>query len=110
MSAPLCVLLTPEAVYAWPRGGAVPDADARAGGIRWSPDAPGALVETLRAQFGVPASIVVVVGLGFLESAQPQLPPVANALRMRMLQRDSDRYFALREPVAVATDGPVAAN
>ncbi len=108
MSAPLCVLLTPEAVYAWPRGGAVPDAGARAGGIRWSPDAPGALVETLRAQFGVPTSVVVVVGLGFLESAQPQLPPVANALRMRMLQRDSDRYFALREPVAVATDGPVA--
>ena len=50
MSAPLCVLLTPEAVYAWPRGGAVPDAGARAGGIRWSPDAPGALVETLRAR------------------------------------------------------------
>ena len=108
MSAPLCVLLTPEAVYAWPRGGTVPDAEARAGGIRWSPDAPGALLETLRTQFGVPSCVVVVVGLGFLETALPQLPPVDNARRVRMLQRDSDRYFALREPVAVATDGPVA--
>jgi len=66
------------------------------------------MVDALRAVFGAPTALVVIVGLAFLEIAEPQLPPVPNDVRVRMLQRDSDRYFALREPAAVATDGSIA--
>ncbi len=90
-------------MYALPREGA-----AAATRVAWRPDAPLPMVDALRAAFGAPTTLVVVVGLAFLEIAEPQLPPVPNDVRMRMLQRDSDRYFALREPAAVATDGSVA--
>ena len=103
MSRALCLLLDDDVVYALPR-----DGRASARRLVWRPDAPGPLVEALRAEFGTPSALVVIVGLAFLEIAEPQLPPVANDVRMRMLQRDSDRYFALREPAAVATDGALA--
>jgi hypothetical protein len=107
MSRPLCLLLEADVVYALPREGAA-TADRVASRTTWHPDEPGPLVEALRAEFGTPTSLVVIVGLGLLEIAEPQLPPVPNDVRVRMLQRDSDRYFALREPAAVATDGRVA--
>jgi hypothetical protein len=103
MSRALCLLLDDDVVLALPRDGA-----ASASRLPWRPDAPGRLVEALRAEFGTPSALVVIVGLTFLEIAEPQLPPVPNDVRVRMLQRDSDRYFALREPAAVATDGTVA--
>jgi len=103
MSRPLCLLLEEDVVYALPRDGA-----AAASRVSWRPDAPGPMVEALRAEFGTPSALVVIVGLALLEIAEPQLPPVPNDVRVRMLQRDSDRYFALREPAAVATDGPIA--
>lgn len=103
MSGALCLLLESDAVYALAREGA--------GGvtrIAWRPEAPAPMAEALRAEFGTPRALVVIIGLAFLEIAEPQLPPVSNDVRVRMLQRDSDRYFALREPAAVATDGTVA--
>ena len=103
MSRPLCLLLEDDVVVALPRDGA-----ASASRLAWRPDAPGPLVEALRAEYGTPSALVVIVGLAFLEIAEPQLPPVPNDVRVRMLQRDSDRYFALREPAAVATDGSLA--
>lgn len=103
MSRPLCVLLDGEFVSALPQDGAT-----SATRVAWRPEAPLPMVEALRAAFGAPTGVVVIVGLAFLEIAEPQLPPVPNDLRLRMLQRDSDRYFALREPAAVATDGSVA--
>ncbi|WP_310568504.1 PilN domain-containing protein [Gemmatimonas sp.] len=102
MSRPLCLLLDGAFVSALPRDGAT------ATRVAWRPEAPGPMVEALRAEFGAPASLVIIVGLAFLEIAEPQLPPVPNDVRVRMLQRDSDRYFALRESAAVASDGSVA--
>lgn len=103
MSRPLCLLLDADFVSVLPRDGA-----ATATRVPWRPDAPLQLVDDLRSAFGAPSALVVIVGLAFLEIAEPQLPPVPNDVRVRMLQRDSDRYFALREPAAVATDGAVA--
>lgn len=103
MSRPLCLLLDADFVSALPRDGA-----ASATRVPWRPDAPLQVVDDLRSAFGAPSALVVIVGLAFLEIAEPQLPPVPNDVRVRMLQRDSDRYFALREPAAVATDGAVA--
>ncbi len=103
MSRPLCLLLEPDAVYALAREGA-----GGASRIAWNPEAPVPMVDAIRALVGAPTALVVIVGLAFLEIAEPQLPPVPNDVRVRMLQRDSDRYFALRETAAVATDGRVA--
>ena len=98
MSGALCLLLESDAVYALAREGA--------GGvtrIAWRPEAPAPMAEALRAEFGTPRALVVIIGLAFLEIAEPQLPPVSNDVRVRMLQRDSDRYFALREPAAIVS-------
>lgn len=103
MSRPYCLLLEPDAVYALSRGG-----ESRVTRVAWHPDAPAPMVGALRSAIGVPSALVVIVSLAFLEIAEPQLPPVSNDVRVRMLQRDSDRYFALREPAAVATAGRVA--
>ena len=103
MSRSMCVLLDADAVYAIDREG-----EQTAVRVAWQPDAPVPMVDALRAAVGAPTSLVVIVGLAFLEISEPQLPPVPNDVRIRMLQRDSDRYFAVREPVAVATDGRVA--
>jgi hypothetical protein len=103
MSSPLCLLLDIDRVSVLPRDGA-----RQAIHVPWHPDEPAPMVEALRAEFGAPTSLVVIVGLAFLEVAQPSLPPVPNDVRVRMLQRDSDRYFSLGERAAVATDGAVA--
>ncbi len=103
MSRPLCLLLESDVVYALAREG-----DGGAARVAWHPEAPVPMVDALRAAFGAPTALVVIVGLAFLEIAEPSLPPVPNDVRVRMLQRDSDRFFALREPAAVATDGSVA--
>lgn len=102
MSSGLCLWLDANRAYALARG------SERVAEFSWSPQAPAALVEALRREFGAPSSLVVIVGLAFLEIAQPNLPPVPNEVAVRMLQRDSDRFFALHEPAAVATDGQVA--
>jgi Tfp pilus assembly protein PilN len=70
--------------------------------IAWSPDDPVAMADALRAHIGSPSAIVIVVGLGLLEIAEPDLPPMDLGLRRAVLWRDGDRYFPLDEPVAVA--------
>ena len=69
--------------------------------IAWSPDDADAMVDAVRAQVGAPSAIVIVVGLGLLEIAQPDLPPMDAAARRAVLWRDGDRYFPIEEPVAV---------
>jgi Tfp pilus assembly protein PilN len=45
---------------------------------------------------------VIVIGLGLLEIARPDLPPMDVGARRAVLWRDGDRYFPLEEPIAVA--------
>ena len=70
--------------------------------VRWSPDAPDALAEAIRPLVGAPSAMVLVIGMGLLEIAQPDLPPLSFAARRALLLRDADRYFPVAEPVAVA--------
>ena len=78
---------------------------SRSGGaareFAWSPEAPDTMVDALRALVGAPSGIVVVVGLGLLEIAQPDLPPMSPEARRAVLWRDADRYFPIADPVAV---------
>lgn len=97
MSAAISLLLDADTVHVLREG----DGPSRAMPIAWSPDDPGAMADTVRAQFGAPSAIVIVVGLAFLEVAQPDLPPMDTEARRAVLWRDADRYFPLEEPVAV---------
>ena len=97
MSAPISLMLDPAVAR-------VVTADGReVHSIVWSPDAPDAMADAVRAVVGSPSAIVVVVGLGFLEIAQPDLPPMAAGARRAVLWRDADRYFPLDEPIAVVS-------
>jgi Tfp pilus assembly protein PilN len=60
------------------------------------------MVDALRGHVGAPSAVVIVVGLGLLEIARPDLPPMDVGARRAVLWRDGDRYFPLDEPVAVA--------
>lgn len=66
------------------------------------------LVRTLQAISPQPTSLVLVVGLAWLDVAAVSLPPVAPAMQRRMLQLDPDRVFAVGEPVAVTISGALA--
>jgi hypothetical protein len=80
--------------------------------IPWDPSRPAEAVTTLRARIGRPDSISLSIGLGFLEVARLDLPPVPASERTRMVELEPDRYFAAasREPlvVTVAPDEPIA--
>lgn len=80
--------------------------------IPWDPSRPAEAITTLRAKTGRPDSISLSIGLGFLEVARLDLPPVPASERARMVELEPDRYFAAasREPlvVAVAPDEPIA--
>ena len=97
MSAPISLLLDADMVHVLRAS----DGAARAIPITWSPDDPDAMVDAVRAQVGAPSAIVIVVGLGWLEIAQPDLPPMGAEARRAVLWRDADRYFPIEEPVAV---------
>ena len=71
--------------------------------VAWSPEAPDAMVDAVRAQIGTSSDVVLVVGLAFLEIAQPELPPIDAASARAVLWRDGDRYFPLSEPIAVVS-------
>jgi hypothetical protein len=49
-----------------------------------------------------------VVGVGLLEIAQPELPPLGPDQRHALLLRDADRYFPIADPVAVSWVGGMA--
>lgn len=67
----------------------------------WDERAPEQVVDQLRAMFGSKRSIALSVGLGFLEIANPELPPMAPENARRVLRRDADRYFPLDSAAAV---------
>lgn len=94
-------------------GAADADADAAAAAsVAWNPDASvGEMTRALaplQATTRVRAGLVVVIGLGLLDIAQPELPPVSNAARHALLLRDADRYFPIEGPAAVALSYPFA--
>jgi hypothetical protein len=62
--------------------------------IPWDPSRPADAVAALRAKSGRPDGISLAIGLGFLEVARLDLPPVAPAERARMVELEPDRYFA----------------
>ena len=62
----------------------------------------------LRGAAGARSELVVVLGLGLLDIAQPELPPVGNAARHALLSRDADRYFPIDGRAAVALSHPFA--
>ena len=62
--------------------------------IPWDPSRPADAVATLRAKTGRPDGISLAIGLGFLEVARLELPPVAAEERARMVELEPDRYFA----------------
>ena len=97
MSQPSGIMLDPDAVRVLARhNGAVEVRE-----VPWSPDAPEVMVETLRAHVGSPSALVIVVGLGFLEVAAPELPKLDASAKQALLWRDADRYFPIVEPAAI---------
>ena len=73
--------------------------------VAWDPNAPADGARRLRDAIGSPSnasSIVLVIGLGYLEIARPELPPLAPDARRALLLRDADRYFPIEGGVAVA--------
>src|SRR5688572_11550374 len=78
----------------------------------WDPSRPADAVATLRANAGSIDGISLAIGLGFLEVARLDLPPVAPAEKARMVELEPDRYFAAanREnfAVTVAPDESIA--
>ncbi|MEP6764610.1 MAG: PilN domain-containing protein [Gemmatimonadaceae bacterium] len=79
----------------------------RAGGklvtteIPWDATRPERAIDALSAEIGKVRSISLSVGLGFLEVARPELPPLSDADRLRVLRRDADRYFPIEGAAAV---------
>ena len=74
----------------------------------WDPTRPQEAIDALSAEVGRVRTIALAVGLGFLETARPELPPLAEADRLRLLRRDADRYFPL-EGAAAVTDAKAGA-
>lgn len=72
--------------------------------VSWSPDIADGLGDALRALTPAPSGVVCVVGLGLLDLAEPDLPPIDAAARRALLWRDADRYFPIEGEVAVALD------
>jgi Tfp pilus assembly protein PilN len=80
--------------------------------IPWDPSRPLDAVNALRAKVGTVQGIALSIGLGFLEVARLELPPVPALERCRIVELEPDRYFAAanREALAVtvAPDEPIA--
>jgi hypothetical protein len=80
--------------------------------LPWDPARPLDAVNALRAKVGALQGIALSVGLGFLEVARLELPPVSATERARIVELEPDRYFAAANRdslvVTVAPDEPVA--
>ena len=68
----------------------------------WDALRPEEVVDGLRAKFGAASKVSIAIGLGFLEVARPELPPLPPADARRVLLRDADRYFPLEGSAAVS--------
>lgn len=64
--------------------------------------APDAAITALAAQFGRVRGIALSVGVGYLEIAEPDLPPLSAAEQRRVLLRDTDRFFPVDDALAVS--------
>ena len=101
MSAPIALLLDPMRVRAFVAGSSEPLLDAS-----WDAHTPSDVVNRLREEVGPVSRVVLIVGMGFLEIARPELPPMADDARQALLQRDADRYFPVEGSVATTwSDG-----
>ena len=60
----------------------------------WDPARPLDAVNALRAKVGALQGISLAIGLGFLEVARLDLPPVSATERARIVELEPDRYFA----------------
>jgi len=78
--------------------------------VPWNPEAPETGIAALRQQVGEVDAIAVAVGLGLLQVARVDLPPVPDEAREAMLSLESARFFATERPcvVALAPGGSVA--
>lgn len=80
--------------------------------IPWDPARPLDAVTALRTKVGPLQGIALTIGLGFLEVARLELPPVAATEQAKIVELEPDRYFAAanREPLVftVAPDEPIA--
>ncbi len=65
-------------------------------------------LESVRAEIGDTKSFTLIVGLGWLEVAQPTLPPVNAETARAILWRDLDRHFAIGGDAALVVDGAFA--
>jgi hypothetical protein len=95
MSAPIALVLDPMHVRAY-----VADSNEPALDASWDANAPAEVVRRLRDVAGPSSRVVMIVGMGFLEIARPELPPMADDARQALLQRDADRYFPIEGSVA----------
>ena len=103
MSAPIVVLLDATRVRAFVRDTNGPTVE-----LPWDPASPDDVLSRLRDSFGTPSACVLVFGLGFLEIARPDLPPLSANGRRDVLLRDSDRYFPIDGNIAVAWTNDIA--
>jgi hypothetical protein len=80
--------------------------------IPWDPRRPHEAVADLRAKVGSIDAIALAVGLGFLEVARLDLPPVSPSERAKIVELEPDRYFAAgnreRLVITIAPDEPIA--
>ncbi len=113
MSVPVVVLLDRTTVSVL-RARASTDArtSESPASVPWDPQASaaeiGRALAPLRGVVGTRARLAVVVGLGLLDVAQPELPPVSAPARHALLLRDADRYFPIEGAAAVALTGTFA--
>lgn len=97
MREPLAVVLEHDTLRVFGRASSRPLLE-----LPWDPDAPDAVLPSLVTLATAPSAIVLVVGMAWLEIAQPSLPPVPVATGRRMLHLAADRWFALTGPGAFA--------
>lgn len=103
MSDHLAIVLEQDTLRVFGRAAAAPLLEAP-----WDPDLPDAAIRTLSAKTPAPSAITLIVGLAWLDIAQPSLPPVSPAVQRRMLRLAADRWFALSDPAAFAVLDDVA--
>ncbi len=95
MSSTLVLLLESDRIFLLGRDGEVAS-------FGWSPDDPSAALAQLRARVNGTSQLTVVVGIGLLEVARPELPSMPASTSINLLLRDSDRYFPVGEALAVS--------
>lgn len=74
----------------------------------WNGQQPELTVAALREEYGGVGGVCIAIGLGALEIARPDLPPMSQQAARRVLLRDADRYFPTDEPLAVSHAGALA--